>query len=306
MSDGAGESAEVVELRSDGTGSWSYAEAFSRHRGLISADEQDKLKRSRVAIAGMGGVGGVHLATLARLGVGAFHIADPDCFEAANFNRQYGAKTATLGINKAVAMALEARSINPEVDLKVFPKAITSDNVAEFLDSVDVFVDGIDFFAIEARQLVFGEARKRGIWAVTAGPLGFSTACLTFAPTGMSFDRYFDLQDDMDRVDRLIAFAVGLAPRATHLSYMDLAEVDPASGHGPSAGLACQLCSGVAAAEVLKILLGRGTVRPAPCYFQFDAYRHKLRRGRLLFGNRHPWQRFKRWWLERRYRGLFT
>ena len=75
---------------------------------------------------------------------------------------------------------------------------------------------------------------------------------------------------------------------------MDLSEVDPSSGRGPSAGLACHLCGGVAAAEALKILLGRSPIRPAPCYFQFDAYRQILAQGRLPWGNRHPWRRLKR------------
>jgi hypothetical protein len=64
--------------------------------------------------------------------------------------------------------------------------------------------------------------------------------------------------------------------------------------------LACHLCSGVAAAEVLKILLGRGPILAAPHYAQFDAYRRLLRTGRLRGGNRHPWQRLKRWWLRRK------
>jgi len=279
---------------------WSYEEAFARHRGLIEAAEQRRLRQSRVAIAGLGGVGGVHLATLARLGIGSFHIADPDCFELANFNRQQGANLRTLGQSKAEVMADQARSINSEVHLRVFPEAITAKNVAEFLDGIDVFVDGIDFFALPSRRLLFGEARRRGIWAVTAGPLGFSTAWLVFSPYGMSFDRYFDLHDSMTIEEQLATFAVGLAPRATHWPYMDLTHVDPHSGRGPSAGLACQLCSGVVATEVVKILLDRPGVRPAPWYFQFDAYRQVLRQGRLPWGNRHPWQRFKRWLLLRR------
>src|SRR5204862_3453111 len=115
---------------------------------------------------------------------------------------------------------------------------------------------------------------------------------------------YFDLHDGQERLEQLAAFAVGLAPRATHLSYLDLTQVDVQSGRGPSLGLACQLCAGVAAAEVVKILLGRGPIRAAPCYFQFDAYRQALRRGRLRWGNRHPWQRIKRWWLLRRLRQI--
>jgi molybdopterin/thiamine biosynthesis adenylyltransferase len=275
-------------------GGFSYNEAFARHRGLISADDQERLRRSRVAIVGMGGVGGIHLVTLARLGIGSFHIADPDRFELANFNRQFGATTRGLGRPKAEVMAEEARAINPEVNLRVFAEAITPGNVADLLDGVDVVVDGIDFFAIEARRLVFREARRRGIWAITAGPIGFSTAWLTFSPTGMSFDEYFDLDDAMDRADQLVAFLVGLTPQATQRPYMDFREVDASTGRGPSAGLACHLCSGVAGAEVVKILLGRSPIRPAPWYFQFDAYRQILREGRLPWGNRHPWRRLKR------------
>jgi hypothetical protein len=104
----------------------------------------------------------------------------------------------------------------------------------------------------------------------------------------------------MDRLDKLIAFLVGLTPAATQRDYWDLAQVDPRSGRGPSAGLSCHLCSGVAAAEVVKILLGRGQIHPVPAYFQFDAYRQLLRRGRLWGGNRHPWRRLKRRWLRKR------
>jgi molybdopterin/thiamine biosynthesis adenylyltransferase len=282
-------------------GAWSYEAAFSRHRGLLAGPEQQKLRQSCVAIAGMGGVGGVHLITLARLGIGAFHIADPDRFDVVNFNRQYGASVSHLHKSKAEVMAGEARDINPELRLQVFPEALGPDNIGRFFDGVDIFVDGIDFFAIQVRRLLFQEARRRGIWAVTAGPMGFSTAWLVFSPTGMSFDEYFDLNDGMDLLDQLVAFAVGVSPRATHLRYMDLSQVDLRTGAGPSAGLACHLCSGVMATEVLRILLGRGGVRPAPWYFQFDAYRQVLRKGRLLFANRHPIQRLKRWYLRRKF-----
>lgn len=274
--------------------SWSYQEAFRRHRGLLSEADQERLRNSRVAIAGMGGVGGVHLVTLARLGIGSFHIADPDTFDVVNFNRQHGANLRTVGRNKAEVMAEEARSINPELRLRVTAGPVTPENVGEFLDGAQVLIDGVDFFALPARRLVFREARARGAWAITAGPIGFSTAWLVFSPTGMSFDEYFDLHDGMDPLDQMIAFLVGLTPRATHRDYMDMTQVDPATRRGPSAGLACQLCSGVAAAEAVKILLGRGPVRPAPCFFQFDAYRQILRRGRLLGGNRHLAQQRKR------------
>jgi len=283
---------------------WSYDEAFCRNDGLISAAEQQRLRKSRVAIAGMGGVGGVHLVTLARLGVGAFHIADFDKFGVANFNRQYGADVATIGKGKAAVMADKARTINPDVDLRVFDEAITADNVDEFLDGVDLVIDGIDFFSIEARRNLFAAARQRNIWAITAGPIGFSTAWLTFDPKGMPFDTYFDVNDSMDRIEQLVAFSVGLSPRATQLSYFDLSRVDLQSGAAPSVSLACQLASGVAATEAIKILLDRSPIRAAPCYTQFDAYRQIIRKGRLLWGNRGPLQRLKRKLLARQVRRM--
>ena len=79
------------------TEAFSYGQAFSRNIGWVTREEQQTLRRKTVAIAGMGGVGGSHLLTLTRLGVGRFHIADLDTFELANFNRQAGAMLSTTG-----------------------------------------------------------------------------------------------------------------------------------------------------------------------------------------------------------------
>ena len=62
-------------------GMFNYGEAFSRNIGWVTDDEQEQLRRKRVAIAGLGGVGGSHLLTLTRLGIGAFNISDLDEFE---------------------------------------------------------------------------------------------------------------------------------------------------------------------------------------------------------------------------------
>lgn len=274
--------------------SWSYEVAFSRNAGLVSRDEQQRLHDSRVAIVGMGGVGGIHLVTLGRLGIGKFSIADFDCFNVVNFNRQYGARLSDLKRPKVEVMAEEIRQINPHVDLRIFDEGVKTENIGDFLDGADLFVDGIDFFAIDMRRQLFREAARRGIYAVTAAPLGFSTAWLTFDPRGMSFDEYFDLHDDQSLFDQLVAFAVGLAPKSLHFPYFNWGAVNLAEHQGPSSALACQLCAGVVAAEAVKVLLGREKVRCAPCYAQFDAYRGLMKMGRLWLGNRHPMQRRSR------------
>ena len=274
-------------------------QAFSRNLGLISPEEQERLRHCRVAIPGMGGVGGMHLMTLARMGIGKFRIADPDKFESGNFNRQFGATIENIGRLKAEVLAESARGVNPESDIDVMNQFVTQDNVEQFLDGADLVVDALDFFAFDARRMLFREAARRGLWVITAGPIGFSTAWLAFDPKGITFDQYFDLTDGMAPVDLFAAFVVGLTPRSTHVPYFDYSYVDQ-SGQGPSVAAACRLAAGVVGVESIKILLGRGKVRAAPCYSQFDAYRCLLRKGWMPMGNRNPIQRFKRYVLRKR------
>lgn len=273
---------------------WSYDEAFVRNLGLINPDEQERLRNSRVAITGMGGVGGIDLVALARLGIGKFSIADPDVFEMRNTNRQYGAMRSTEGRLKAEVMRDIILDINPDAEIRMFCEHIGKHNASAFMRGADVFIDGIDVFEIELRRLLFRQARQRGIYAVTAGPLGFSTAWLVFDPAGMSFDRYFDFSDRMTEPEMFAAFLMGLTPSATHRDTMDSSYIDVNARTGPSVGLACHLASGVAAAEVVKILLGRGRIYSAPYYHQFDAYHSKYVRKRLWGANRHPLQAVKR------------
>lgn len=281
---------------------WSYADAFQRNRGLINAAEQEKLRNSRVAVAGLGGVGGIDLVTLARLGIGRFTIADPDVFDIANMNRQYGASSSTLGRSKADVMATIVKDINPEVDIRIFKEPISPENVLDFLRDADLFIDGVDFFAMDARRLLFGEAASQGIYAITGGPVGFSGIWIIFAPDGMSFERYFDVCDEMDALEKAVAFAAGVAPKATQRAYLDLSGVDVQARVGPSSSLACQLAAGAIAAQVVKILLKRGRILPAPYYHQFDPYLNRYACGRLWGGNRHPLQKLKRWLLTRYFR----
>ena len=283
---------------------WNYEEAFCRNLGLVTAEEQQKLRHTRVAVAGLGGVGGIDLVTLARIGIGRFTIADPDVFELANTNRQYGANQATLGRSKAEVMAEMVRAINPEAEVRLLKSAIDPQNVGQFLDGADILVDGIEAFEIDVRRFLFRRAAEQGIYALGAGPVGFSTVWVIFDPQGMSFDHYFDLSDAQDPLEKFVAYIVGMAPRATQRAYMDLSHVNVQLRTGPSLSLACQLAGGVVGAEVVKILLGRGRVRAAPHYYQFDVYLGRLVHGRLWGGNRHPLQRFKRWWLNRRLRQL--
>jgi len=271
--------------------SFSYDKAFSRNIGWVTPQEQQILRNKRVAIAGGGGVGGVHLMTLARLGVAKFHIADFDTFDVHNFNRQVGAMMSTVDQPKADVLARMAKDINPEIDIKIFPQGVNKDNLDEFLSGVDLYVDALDFFAFDARQQTFAKCAQLGIPATTAAPLGMGAALLNFLPGQMTFEEYFQWGDKSE-LDKAIRFVVGLAPAGLHRPYLVVPEsVNFAERRGPSTMMAVQLCSGVVGTESLKILLGRGKVWAAPYGVQFDAYRNKLVRTWRPGGNKHPLHR---------------
>ena len=282
------------------TDGFSYHAAFARNLGWVTRAEQDSLRGKRVAIAGMGGVGGVHLLTLARLGIGAFQIADFDTFDIANFNRQAGAMVSTLGQPKVEVLAQMARDINPGLDLKMFPDGINDGNLADFFDGVDLYVDGLDFFAFPARQATFAMCAQLGIPAITAAPLGMGTAVLSFMPGRMTFEDYFGW-GDLPEEEKALRFLVGLAPAGLHGPYLvDPSAINLQERRGPSTIMGCQLCAGAAATEALKILLGRGKVMAAPHGMHFDAYRNRLVHTWRPGGNRHPLQRLAMHIIKRR------
>jgi molybdopterin/thiamine biosynthesis adenylyltransferase len=268
-----------------------YHTAFSRNIGWVTPQEQERLRQSRVAIAGMGGVGGSHLLTLTRLGVGRFHLADFDSFAVENFNRQAGANLNSVGKLKLDTLCDMALAINPELEIERFPEGVQPDQAEAFLRGCDLYLDGLDFFAMSARRAVFATCEQLNLPAVTAAPLGMGSALISFLPGRIGFEDYFQLEGKGE-YQQYLRFLVGLAPARAHARYLVLPDrIDLIAKKGPSTPMGCELCAGFAASQVLKLLLGRGRVLPAPWGQQFDAYVNRLHRTWRPGGNRHPLQR---------------
>ena len=276
------------------SGPFEYERAFARNLGWVTSEEQATLRAKRVAIAGLGGVGGIHLLTLARLGIGAFTLAEFDSFGLANFNRQAGAAMSSIGRPKLDVMVEMARDINPGLNVRCFREAVTRENADAFLGDADIYVDGLDFFAFDARSAVFGGCARLGVPATTAAPLGMGVALLNFLPGRMTFEEYFGFEGQSDS-ERALRFLLGLSPAMLQRNYLaDASRVNLAKRRGPSTAMACQLCAGVAGTEVLKILLGRGPLLAAPWGLHFDAYRNLCKRTWRPGGYRNPLQRLGR------------
>lgn len=272
---------------------FNYHEAFSRNEGIISKVEQEKLKGASVAIAGMGGVGGDYLITLCRAGIGHFKISDFDDFELANFNRQYGASMDAIGKPKMAVMATLAKQVNPEITLEEFPQGVNEDNLDDYLEGVDVVVDGIEFFEVDAHRTLIMGAVERGIPVIAAVPLGFGAGVLAFTKEGMSFDNYFCMPDNLPLEQRVLLFSLGFAPAGFHINYVDSASFDLKNRKGPSFIGACKLCAGMVAAQVVQAILDPTSLKPIPWYSHFDAKLNKFKHGKLRMGNRNPIQKLK-------------
>lgn len=277
---------------------YSYTLAFSRNLGWVTEDEQQLLKRKRVAIGGLGGVGGSHLIVLARMGVGKFNISDLDTFELANFNRQYGASISTLEQPKAEVMERTIKDINPEAEITNFKTGITTENLEEFLKDVDIYVDSLDIFALEIRRAVFARCYELGIPTITAAPMGMGTAMLVFIPGKMSFEEYFAL-DGYTFEEQVLRFVIGVSPTVMQRKYLvEKTSVNFLKKKVPSTPMGIELAAGLACTNVIKILLGRGDVIYAPHGLHFDAYRNKLVKTWRPWGNKNPLQILMFWRLK--------
>lgn len=270
-----------------------YGVAFSRNLGWVTEDEQLLLRTKKVAIAGLGGVGGSHLLTLARLGVASFSIADMDVFDWPNLNRQAGAFASTMDLPKIDVMGKMLKDINPEASISGFSEGVTDKNLDAFLDGVDLYVDSLDVFCMDIRRKVFAKCREKGIPAITAAPTGMGTAVVIFSKDSMSFDEYFDYADD-DFETQVVKFIVGLSPAMLQKSYLvRKGTFDVSLRKAPSTPMGIDLAAGVACTNALKILLGRGQVIYAPHGMHFDAYLNRLKKTWVPFGNRNPLQKLK-------------
>jgi molybdopterin/thiamine biosynthesis adenylyltransferase len=270
-----------------------YNLAFSRNNGITSNQEQMRLKNATVAIAGMGGVGGDYLITLARAGVGNFKISDFDEFEVGNFNRQYGATMSAVGKPKMAVMHDLALDINPESNIETFGDGINESNIDAFLNGVDVFVDAVEFFEIQTHRMIINACRERNIPAIFGVPLGFGVGLLVYTNEGMSFDDYFDIDYTASLENQVLKMSLGCAPAGFHLKYVDPESVDLSQRKAPSIASGCKLATGMVITQTLLAILHPEELKPIPYYTCYDARLNKLKKGTLWFGNKNPIQKIK-------------
>ncbi|MGN0452186.1 MAG: ThiF family adenylyltransferase [Ruminococcus sp.] len=145
-------------------------ERFMRSEAILGSGSLEKLKKSKVIVFGVGGVGGYTVEALARTGVGELHLVDPDAVALSNINRQIIALSNTVGRKKTEVMRERILSINPEARVKTFDIFYEPQN-ADLIDisSYDYIVDAID--TVKAKVEIITRAHKLGVPVISS--MGF-------------------------------------------------------------------------------------------------------------------------------------
>jgi len=146
-------------------------ERYLRNHDALSLDEQEKLASKRVLIVGCGGLGGVVIECLARIGVGHMRVVDGDVFDESNLNRQLLSSRMNLGRPKTLAAQQRVMAVNPLVEVEAVQAELTAKNALELLAGCDAAVDCLD--NIPSRLLLQQAAKEAGIPLVHAAIAGW-------------------------------------------------------------------------------------------------------------------------------------
>jgi hypothetical protein len=245
--------------------SFDYQVFTTRNFGFVTEAEQARLRAGAVFVAGVGGMGGACLQSLARAGVGRLGIADIDVFEVSNLNRQVFANLDTVGQAKADASAAAVRRINPEVEMEVLGGDWVS-RLPDIANRYPVIVNGCDDVAASVQ--LYRVARAAGIPVIDAyaSPLPSVILVRPEAPRPEDRLRYptrGKAWDALTEADRRGAFLKELEYVLTHSSaafHVDLgAAAEMAAGKRSRMSFAPMVITtgNLMAYEALQLLMGR-------------------------------------------------
>ena len=178
---------------------WSttYNERVSPNIGIVTVEQQEILRNSRIGIAGCGAIGGHAASEFTYWGVGHLKIADFDIFETSNANRQLFAAFSTVGKAKVEVVANNLRDIEPGMYLDVFPNGITLNNAEEFVDGCNMIVDSIDYEKPLCSIALHRAARKAGIPVFVSQCVGYGASVFAFYPDTESYEEFLGLDPEV-------------------------------------------------------------------------------------------------------------
>jgi len=197
-------------------------EVYARNQKTLSCEDQIRLLNYRVAVIGLGGLGGTVTEILARIGVGNLTLVDGDSFDDSNLNRQLLSSVHSLGRKKAEVAAERVGAINPAVETRTIDEFFTSANSSDLLNGGDIAVDCLD--SITSRFEVEQACLKEQVPLVSAAIGGTSGQVTVIYPGDPGLTKIYGSPETV--ADRGIEKTLGTLPfAAISLAAMECAEV---------------------------------------------------------------------------------
>ena len=231
-------------------------EEFSRLSRLVGEEAMNKLAAARVAVFGIGGVGGYVAEALARSGVGKLDLVDHDTVALSNLNRQIIALHSTVGQNKVDVMARRIADINPRAEVRARPIFYLPETAAEFdFTEYDYVVDAID--TVAGKMELVRRAREAGVPIICSMGAGNKLDPTAFRVT----DIYKTSVCPLAKVMRGLCRREGI--KSLKVVYSEEIPMSPAAPEGhtegripPASAIFAPAAAGLAiAAEVVKDLI---------------------------------------------------
>jgi len=169
-----------------------YAELVKRNIGVYTLEEQEKLRKSRVVICGLGGVGGYEAILCARMGIGSVTGIDLDRFDVSNINRQMLSSSAVVDEHKASVAERVLKEINPTMEVTTVKARVDEDNAVELLRGHDIVLEAVD--DMPSRVIIHRTARELGIPSIgMSGSPPHRGFVSSFFPDGVPYETALNL-----------------------------------------------------------------------------------------------------------------
>ena len=232
-----------------------------RTRMLIGDDPIERLKQSKIAIFGVGGVGGYCAESLARSGIGSIDLYDDDTVSESNLNRQIAALHSTIGLPKAEVMASRIRDINPACQVQAIRMFYLPENADEIdLAGYDIILDAID--TVSAKIELAVRAQKLGIPMISAMGTGNKLHPEKLVATDIAKTQMCPLARVMRRelkargVEHLRVIYSTEAPIPRHTDYADAEDMKPGVKRIPGSVSFVPSAAGLLmASEAIRLLI---------------------------------------------------
>ncbi|MDF2633232.1 MAG: UBA/THIF-type binding protein [Pelosinus sp.] len=204
-------------------------ERYLRNIGTIGLAGQERLLKSRVAVVGAGGLGGLVVELLARMGVGYLKVIDGDVFALHNLNRQVLSTEQNMERNKAQIAAQRVKSINSDVQVEPVAEMLDESNGERLLKGMDVVVDALDTFS--SRMLLGRVTAELKIPLVHAAIAGFAGQVMTVMPGDKSFDNLFRSKPPANRgIETTLGNPAGTPALAASLEVQEVVKILTGTG----------------------------------------------------------------------------